>query len=143
MNATLRRFASPGSVVAEYEHWVVAIRPQQPTPLCCVLAARTDATGLGALTGPEAAELPRVVRDFEAAVRGVAPVAKFNYLALMMVDPNPHFHAVPRYAQPLELDGVVYRDADYPRPPQLAGVPDAALDLRQRWCALLSARWPK
>jgi diadenosine tetraphosphate (Ap4A) HIT family hydrolase len=141
MNATLQRFGHPGAAITEYEHWVVLIRPQQPTPYCCVLAARSGALGLGALSRDEAAELPSVIQGFEAAVRQLAPAVKFNYLALMMVDPHPHFHAIPRYAMDLNVDGTVLRDIDYPRPPDLSRAQQADPITLDRWRTRLAVHW--
>lgn len=141
MNATLARFGYPASVVHEYRHWVVLIRPVQPTPLSCVIAARSDVGSLGALDRDEGAELPLVIRDFEACVRRIAPARKFNYLALMMVDPNPHFHAIPRYADPVRLEQGEYRDAAYPGLADvLKGLPITA-NVLEVWRRLLADRW--
>jgi diadenosine tetraphosphate (Ap4A) HIT family hydrolase len=141
MNPTLQRFGHPGASIIEYEHWVVLIRPLQVTPYCCVLAARTDALSLAGLSRDEAAELPSVINGFESAVRQLAPAVKFNYLALMMVDPNPHFHAIPRYAAELSIDGSAHRDPDFPRPSDLSRVPETDADTLERWRARLAAHW--
>jgi diadenosine tetraphosphate (Ap4A) HIT family hydrolase len=119
MNATLRRFGYPGSVIAEYAHWVVMVRPLQPTLGCTIIAVKSDSFSLGDLSPEEAAELPLAIRDFEQAVRRIAAASKFNYLALMMVDPNPHFHAIPRYAVEVQAGGSLFVDAAYPNPPDL------------------------
>ena len=71
------------------------------------------------LAPAEAAELPHVIGDFERTVRRIAPVSKFNYLALMMVDPNPHFHAIPRYAAEVCRGGIAFADVAFPGPPDL------------------------
>jgi len=42
-----------------------------------------------------------------------------NYLMLMMVDPDVHFHVIPRYASVRQHAGVQYADAGWPGPPQL------------------------
>ncbi|MBA3774137.1 MAG: HIT family protein [Ramlibacter sp.] len=141
MNATLTRFGYPHANVREYDHWVVLIRPVQPTPLSCVIAARAEVESLGALSRAAAGELPEVIRAFEATVRVLAPAQKFNYLALMMVDPNPHFHALPRYADSVRLGGIDYRDELFPKPPDvLRGLVVDAPTLAQ-WQAWLAAHW--
>lgn len=122
MNATLRRFSYPSSIIKAYAHWVVMVRPGQVTLGCTVIAARSGCTSLGELTPDEAAELPQVVRDFEHTVRRLAPASKFNYLALMMVDPNPHFHAIPRYATDVHFGGIAFTDTTFPSPPDLTAV---------------------
>lgn len=122
MNATLRRFGYPGSVIKEYRHWVVMLRPAQITLGCTIIAAKSDCISLGDLASEEAAELPHVIGDFERTLRRMAPVSKFNYLALMMVDPNPHFHAIPRYATEVARGGISFVDVTYPNPPDLRSV---------------------
>ena len=119
MNNTLQRFNYPHSNIKEYSHWVVMVRPVQITLGSAIIAAKSDCTSLGDLTLDEAAELPQVLRDFERAVCRLAPASKFNYLALMMVDPNPHFHAIPRYAAEVNFGGIVFSDVEFPKPPVL------------------------
>jgi diadenosine tetraphosphate (Ap4A) HIT family hydrolase len=122
MNATLRRFNYPTSNIQEYGYWVVMVRPVQITLGCTIIAAKSGGASLGDLTPNEAAELPQVVRDFERAVRRFASATKFNYLALMMVDPNPHFHAIPRYAAQVHFGGMAFSDAAFPSPPVLTPI---------------------
>lgn len=141
MNTTIARFNYPDALIREYRHWVVLIRPAQPTPLSCVIAARSEVTSLGALGKDAGAELPEVIRDYEAAVRSVLPAQKFNYLALMMVDPNPHFHAIPRYADTVRLMGVDYRDAAFPKPIDVLAGLEITVDVLANWRNLLAARW--
>lgn len=96
---------------------------------------------LGGLSPQAGAELPQLIRSFEATVRRLAPAVKFNYLALMMVDPNPHLHAIPRYAAPVDLLGRSYCDIAFPRPPDVlsgAGLDAATL---KAWQELLSTHW--
>jgi diadenosine tetraphosphate (Ap4A) HIT family hydrolase len=38
---------------------------------------------------------------------------------LMMVDPNVHFHVIPRYSELREWNGVPFPDAGWPGPPLL------------------------
>ncbi len=38
---------------------------------------------------------------------------------LMMVDPNVHFHVIPRYPAAAQWSGVAFADAGWPGPPQL------------------------
>ena len=142
LNATFQRFNYPSSVIQEYRSWVVMVRPAQVTLGCTVIAATSACTSLGDLTPEEAAELPQVIRDFERTIRRLAPAAKFNYLALMMVDPNPHFHAIPRYGADVHFEGMVFSDAAFPSPPALTCVnalTTAQLGRVRRW---LQEHWP-
>lgn len=119
MNPTLQKFAYPTNLIAEYPHWVVLIRPQQVTYGSVVIAAKSTSLSLGHLTVSEATELPSVIRDYETTISKLVQADKFNYLALMMVDPNPHFHALPRYSKPIIRDGRSFVDATFPKPPDL------------------------
>jgi len=38
----------------------------------------------------------------------------------MMVDPDVHFHVIPRYAAPPSFGGTAFADAGWPGPPNLA-----------------------
>ena len=38
---------------------------------------------------------------------------------LMMVDPNVHFHVIPRYSEPRSWNGIEFPDAGWPGPPEL------------------------
>src|SRR5690606_24257005 len=42
MNATIAKFGHPATLIAEYAHWVVLLRPAQPTLGALVLAAKSD-----------------------------------------------------------------------------------------------------
>jgi diadenosine tetraphosphate (Ap4A) HIT family hydrolase len=130
-NATMVKFGYPGSTVAETPHWAVLVRPQQVTLGSLVVACKDPVTALGAV-GPAAfADLGQVVARVERALKAAFAYDKINYLMLMMVDPDVHFHVIPRYREAREFAGVTWRDAAWPRPPDLAsahGVPDAALD---------------
>jgi diadenosine tetraphosphate (Ap4A) HIT family hydrolase len=141
MNATLQRFGYPGSVIKEYVHWVVMIRPGQVTLCCTVIAAKSECTSLGDLTQDEGAELPKVIGDFERAVRRIAPASKFNYFALMMVDPNPHFHAIPRYAAEVHVAGRAFADVAFPNPPDLRAVHEWTTEQLESQRRLLAQSW--
>jgi diadenosine tetraphosphate (Ap4A) HIT family hydrolase len=141
MNVTLQRFGYPDSVIRDYVHWVVMVRPAQVTMGCAIIAAKSACTSLGDLSPDEAAELPQVISDFEAAIRRIAPASKFNYLALMMVDPNPHFHAIPRYAGEVHAGGTVFTDLTFPNPPDLRHVHELASGQLEDVRRLLAANW--
>jgi diadenosine tetraphosphate (Ap4A) HIT family hydrolase len=119
MNATLQKFGYPESLVREYEHWVVLIRPVQVTLGSVIIASKSEARSFGALRPEEMAEWPGIVRTFESAIAKHFGAEKFNYLALMMVDPNPHFHGIPRYRGAVDFQGQSFTDENFPKPPSL------------------------
>ena len=129
MNETIVKFGWPASLIAEFAHWVVLLRPAQPTLGSLVLAAKSDATAFGDLPAEAHAELKTVTGAIEAALRAAVGYQKINYLMLMMVDPHVHFHVLPRYEGERSGGGLTVRDAGWPGQPDLSAAvtSDAAL----------------
>jgi len=113
------KFGYPATLLRELEHWVILLRPEQVTLGSLVLAAKGDATAYSALPPEAYAEQGEAVRLIERALGEFVGFEKINYLMLMMVDPNPHFHVIPRYSSPRTWDGVEFADAGWPKAPQL------------------------
>jgi diadenosine tetraphosphate (Ap4A) HIT family hydrolase len=118
-NATMEKFGYPGSLVREYEHWVVLLRPSQVTLGSLVLAAKSDATAFGALPSGAHAELAAVTAHVEQILSSAFHYDRINYLMLMMVDPHVHFHIFPRYEAARTFDSETIEDIGWPGPPDL------------------------
>ena len=99
-NDTIAKFGYPDTLVADYEDWVVLLRPQQVTLGAMILASKDRATAFAEIGQTAFAGLKTVTGDIEAALRDAFAYDKINYLMLMMVDPHVHFHVLPRYAEP-------------------------------------------
>lgn len=119
MNDTIAKFGHPETLIAEYEYWVVLLRPAQPVLGALVLAAKSDATAFGDLPAEAHAELKVVTTAIEAALTQAVGYAKINYLMLMMVDPHVHFHVLPRYDGERSGAGLTVADAGWPAQPDL------------------------
>lgn len=115
----MRKFGHPESLVKDYAHWCVLLRPQQPTLASLVLAAKSDAQTFSDLPPDAFAELRDAVRATERSLRTFARYDKINYLMLMMVDPHVHMHVIPRYAETRDFDGTAFPDAGWPGQPDL------------------------
>lgn len=118
-NETMLKFGYPHSLIREYDHWVVLLRPAQVTLGSLVLAATSDATAFGQLRPEAHAELATVTREIEATLLAEIGYEKINYLMLMMVDPHVHFHIFPRYEGSRTVEGITIEDAGWPGPPDL------------------------
>jgi diadenosine tetraphosphate (Ap4A) HIT family hydrolase len=129
MNPTIEKFGYPETLLRELDHWLILLRPEQVTLGSLVLAAKGDATRYSELPRAAFAEQGEAVALTERALADFTRYEKINYLMLMMVDPNPHFHVIPRYSQPREWDGVRFSDAGWPGAPQFGGA--VALNLGQ------------
>lgn len=119
MNPTIEKFGFPTTLLGELEHWLILLRPAQVTLGSLVLAAKSDATAYGALLPAAFAEQGEAVALIERALAGFVGYERINYLMLMMVDPNVHFHVFPRYSEPREWGGLVFPDHGWPAAPQL------------------------
>ena len=142
VNATIARFGWPHTLVRDYAHWVVLLRPAQPTLGSLVLAAKSEETAFGALPAEAFAELQRISADIEAALGAFVAFEKINYLMLMMVDPHVHYHVIPRYAGQREFAGKAFVDAGWPKVPALGEAVDLSAGEQADLVAALQSHWP-
>ena len=119
-NDTIKKFGYPASLIKEYNHWVVLLRPKQATLGALVLACREDATSFSQISTEAFEEQQRVVQDIEAGLKRFQNFDKINYLMLMMVDKEVHYHVLPRYASPREFENETFEDPGWPAVPDLA-----------------------
>lgn len=120
MNPTIEKFGYPATLLHELQHWVILLRSAQVTLGSLVLAAKSEATAYAALPQEAFAEQAEAVRLIERVLTDFVAYERINYLMLMMVDPNVHFHVIPRYSEPRQWDGLEFSDAGWPGPPQLS-----------------------
>ena len=133
MNPTVEKFGYPATLVKEFDHWLVLLRPAQVTLGSLVLAAKSSATAYAALTRAAFTEQAEAIRAIERALQSFVEYERINYLMLMMVDPHVHFHAIPRYSQPRRWNGIEFADEGWPGPPRL----DTVLKLDQKQLPML------
>ena len=119
MHATAEKFGWPATLVAEFDHWLVLARPAQPTLGSLVLVAKSDVIAFGDLPAEAHAELKAATSAIEAALARAVGYAKINYLMLMMVDPQVHFHVIPRYEGVRAWGGREFVDVGWPKVPDL------------------------
>lgn len=129
MNPTIEKFGYPDTLVREYDHWLVMLRPAQVTLGSLVLAAKSDAHAYSELSEAAMCEQWQVVGDIERSLRTFVEYDKINYLMLMMVDREVHFHVIPRYSGTKIWDGHEFPDRGWPKTPDLGA--SISLDLGQ------------
>ncbi len=120
VNETIRKFGYPETLIEEFDHWLILLRPAQPTLGALILAAKSDVTSFADLPDAAFAELAIVSRAIETALSAAVAHEKLNYLMLMMVDPHVHYHVIPRYSGARTHDGVTFEDHGWPKLPELA-----------------------
>jgi len=119
MNSTIEKFGYPETLVREFDHWVVLVRPAQVTLGSLVLAAKHDATAYRDLPAAAFTQQGQAVAAIETALSAFCSYERINYLMLMMVDPHVHFHVIPRYSEPRQWKEITISDQGWPGPPDL------------------------
>ena len=140
-NQTAVRFGYPDTLIREYEHWLVLLREPQATLGSLVLCAKADVTEFSALPMEAHTEMGLVVREIEHALKDAFNYQKINYLMLMMVDPNVHFHVIPRYSEPRSACGLTVADPGWPALPKLAEGRDITAIERDALIEYISGCW--
>jgi len=143
MNATMEKFGAPDTMARDFEHWAVLLRPQQVTLGSLVLVCKEAAGAFSELSPGAFAELGQVVGQTERALADVFRFDRINYLMLMMVDPDVHFHVVPRYAHQREHGDQVFHDYSWPGPPDLGQVNPTTAELNRSILASICSAWPQ
>jgi diadenosine tetraphosphate (Ap4A) HIT family hydrolase len=138
MHQTLKKFGYPATLLTEFDHWCVLLRPAQITLGALVLISKSQATSLGQLPPEAFVELKKCCSAIERTLQNFRPFDKINYLALMMVDPHVHFHVLPRYASPQDFDGTTFPDSSWPGPPDLKQSTNVAEETRVKLINALS-----
>lgn len=132
MNPTMESFGYPATLIREYNHWCVLLRPAQVTLGSLVLACKDPAQQFSAISAAAFAEQAEVVKDIERVLAEFVRFEKMNYMMLMMVDPDVHYHVVPRYSEPRRFEAageaalaeLEFADGGWPALPAL-GAPTA------------------
>lgn len=141
MNATLSKFGYPVSVIRDYKHWTILIRPKQVTLGCVIVAEKSDATALGQLSKEALVQLGTVSHELELTLQANFQNDKINYVALMMIDPNVHFHVLPRYSSPRSFGGMGFRDTGWPKHPDMQFTHDLSPESLESLRLHLKSEW--
>ena len=119
LNATMHKFGAPQTVIRQYQYWSILLRPAQVTLGSLVLAAHEPAQAFSELSQASFKELHKITLHMESTLAKAFQYNKLNYLMLMMVDPDVHFHVIPRYAQTKQFNKIEFIDYGWPGAPNL------------------------
>ncbi len=119
MNETILKFDYPRSLIKEYDYWVVLLRPDQVTLGSLVIACKENVESVPLISKEANQEFQEVCLDMEVLMKKVFNADKFNYLALMMVDKEVHFHFLPRYKEDVQFKQFFFKDKCWPGAPNL------------------------
>ncbi len=143
MNPTMQKFEYPQTLIKEYTKWVVVLRPQQVTLGSLVLICQDDAKAFSEISPEAFAELPQVIKEIEVSLSQAFSYQRINYLMLMMVDPDVHFHIFPRYEATTSFSQHNFFDHGWPGPPNLKNPNEIDPALTTAILAQLKENWTK
>ena len=141
MNPTAEKFGYPDSLVASFEHWHVLVRPAQPTIGSLVLVCSDPVGSFGEISPEASIELQLATAAIERVLGEMFAIDKINYLMLMMVDPDVHFHVLPRYAEDRDYAGSQFADGSWPGPPDITAANDFPAAVKQQLISDLRERF--
>jgi diadenosine tetraphosphate (Ap4A) HIT family hydrolase len=140
-SATLHKFGYPDSVIEDGASWTVLLRPAQVTLGSLVLVCKEPAQAFSELSQQAFTELRVMTEHIERSLRRAFAFDKINYLMLMMVDPDVHFHVIPRYSQERHFAGTFFIDPSWPGQPDLSQANDVSDVTREAVRQHLISNW--
>jgi diadenosine tetraphosphate (Ap4A) HIT family hydrolase len=140
-NPTAASFGYPDSKVAETDYWLVLVRPKQPTFGALVLICKEKAEAFSQLSPGAFADLKVAIDGIERLLNKVVAYEKINYLMLMMVDHDVHFHVIPRYDGSRVHDGREFPDAGWPAAPALGTAVELDPQATRALATMLAREW--
>lgn len=114
------KFQVDDLIVARTPAWSWSVRPNQPTLGSGILSLNRHALHFSDVKPAEMAELAELIQTLERAINSTFNHNIMNYLMLMMVDHQVHFHVIPRYDGNREFAGLEWSDNGWPALPVLA-----------------------
>jgi len=141
ITATIAKFGHPATLVGDLTWWAALYRPKQVTLGSLVLAAKCPVTSFSDLPPAAFSDLGEAVRRVERMLSAFCQYEKINYLMLMMVDPHPHFHVIPRYGAPRTFGSIVVADHGWPGQPALDQAIMLTKEIEARAISELRALW--
>jgi len=116
-----KKFQVDALLIFETEYWCWSLRPIQVTVGSGILSLKRAETQLSNITEAESADFVNIVRVIENTLTKTFSYQRINYLMLMMIDFQVHYHVIPRYDKDVFFLERNWRDEDYPKPPTISG----------------------
>lgn len=116
MKNTLEKFGYPESLIKSYQYWNLLLRPGQITLGSMILICKERVHQYSLISQEAMSEQKKIVTEIERVLKHRFDYSKINYQMLMMVDPDVHFHVIPRYEADVEFCELSYADKYWPKP---------------------------
>lgn len=117
------KFKTEELKIYETRYWLWSLRPHQATLGAGILSLKRECSSFGELNQEEFTDLNNIIKVIEDTIKQVFGYDIMNYLMLMMIDKQVHYHVIPRYEKEVELFDDIWEDSSWPGLPNLAGNP--------------------
>lgn len=108
-------------LISESKYWIWSLRPVQATLGAGVLSLKRECPEFSELNQEEFCDLKNIIKVIEKTLKITFNYDVMNYLMLMMVDKQVHYHVIPRYERTIDFAGTSWMDSGWPGVPNLTG----------------------
>lgn len=115
------KFLIEDLLLIETEYWYWSLRPNQATLGAGVLSLKRECFSFSGLYKEEFIDLGLMINIVEGTLSKSFKYDIINYLMLMMVDNQVHYHIIPRYKNVINFIDLKWIDNAWPGPPNLNG----------------------
>lgn len=116
----LKKFMVNDLMIYEAKYWIWSLRPFQVTLGAGVLSLKRECPVFSELNEEEFCDLNNIIKVIEKTLKTTFNYDIMNYLMLMMVDKQVHYHVIPRYERTMDFAGISWKDSGWPGVPNLA-----------------------
>ncbi|GIN96865.1 hypothetical protein J6TS1_27350 [Siminovitchia terrae] len=107
--------------IFETKYWIWSLRPYQTTLGAGILSLKRECVALSELKSDEFCDLDNMIKVIEKTLKHAFNYDIINYLMLMMIDKQVHYHIIPRYKAEVKYFKKLWTDSSWPGVPDLAG----------------------
>lgn len=123
MEEFIKKFEIDKNRIYSNQHWTLSLRPLQSTIGSCILSLNRECNNFSDISDDESISLKKIIVVTETSLHKSFSYERINYLMLMMVDSQLHFHVLPRYSKPVIFNGKKWTDTSWPKLPEILGNP--------------------
>jgi len=120
MQPILKKFDYDNLLIKEYKNWYLLLRKEQVTLGSLVLIEKSFKTKYSEISNESFSEFGIIIKEIESALKSLFNYDKINYLMLMMVDDEVHYHIIPRYSQDIIFNSISFVDNGWPALPDMS-----------------------
>ncbi len=121
MEQFIKKFRIEELIIYETRYWTWSLRPIQSTLGAGVLSLKRECGVFSELSVEEFCDLNNIIKVIEHTLKSTFNYDIINYMMLMMVDKQVHYHILPRYENSIDFLGVIWKDLGWPSIPNLDG----------------------